>query len=53
VATRGLAQFKQLLHKHGFDSAEYSGATEALQDAADDERGMRQFNGGIGDGRGE
>jgi DNA-binding MurR/RpiR family transcriptional regulator len=32
VATRGLAQFKQLLHKHGFDSAEYSGATEATQD---------------------
>ncbi|MDM0002071.1 MurR/RpiR family transcriptional regulator [Variovorax sp. J22P240] len=28
VATRGLQQFKQLLHKHGFDSAEYSGATE-------------------------
>jgi hypothetical protein len=27
--TRGLQQFKQLLHKHGFDSAEYSGATEA------------------------
>jgi len=29
VATRGLQQFKQLLHKHGFDSAEYSGATES------------------------
>ncbi|APW38046.1 RpiR family transcriptional regulator [Rhodoferax koreense] len=28
VATRGLQQFKQLLHKHGFDSAEYAGATE-------------------------
>jgi len=28
VATRGLQQFKQLLHKHGFDSAEYSGAME-------------------------
>jgi len=28
VATRGLQQFKQLLHKHGFDSAEYVGATE-------------------------
>lgn len=55
VATRGLAQFKQLLHKHGFDSAEYSGATEALQDAADnnDERGMQPSNGGIGHGRGE
>ncbi len=36
VATRGLAQFKQLLHKHGFDSAEYSGATEAMHD---EERG--------------
>ena len=36
VATRGLAQFKQLLHKHGFDSAEYSGATEAMRD---EERG--------------
>lgn len=29
VATRGLQQFKQLLHKHGFDSAEYSGALDA------------------------
>lgn len=29
VATRGLQQFKQLLHKHGFDSAEYAGATES------------------------
>ena len=28
MATRGLQQFKQLLHKHGFDSAEYVGATE-------------------------
>jgi RpiR family carbohydrate utilization transcriptional regulator len=28
VATRGLQQFKQLLHKHGFDSAEYAGALE-------------------------
>lgn len=28
VATRGLQQFKQLLHKHGFDSAEYSGAMD-------------------------
>jgi len=25
VATSGLQQFKQLLHKHGFDSAEFSG----------------------------
>lgn len=32
VATRGLQQFKQLLHKHGFDSAEYSGATETTDD---------------------
>lgn len=32
VATRGLQQFKQLLHKHGFDSAEYSGATETFDD---------------------
>lgn len=32
VATRGLQQFKQLLHKHGFDSAEYSGASEAFED---------------------
>lgn len=32
VATRGLQQFKQLLHKHGFDSAEYSGATESIDD---------------------
>jgi DNA-binding MurR/RpiR family transcriptional regulator len=31
VATRGLQQFKQLLHKHGFDSAEYSGATEPFE----------------------
>ena len=29
VATRGLQQFKQLLHKHGFDSAEYAGALES------------------------
>lgn len=28
VATRGLLQFKQLLHQHGFDSAEYSGALD-------------------------
>ena len=28
VATRGLQQFKDLLHKHGFDSAEYSGMTD-------------------------
>ncbi len=32
IATRGLQQFKQLLHKHGFDSAEYSGATESIDD---------------------
>jgi len=32
VATRGLQQFKQLLHKHGFDSAEFSGASESLDD---------------------
>lgn len=31
VATRGLQQFKQLLHKHGFDSAEYSGAFESQE----------------------
>ncbi len=29
VATRGLLQFKQLLHKHGFDSADYVGATDS------------------------
>ena len=28
VATRDLQQFKQLLHKHGFDSAEYAGALD-------------------------
>jgi DNA-binding MurR/RpiR family transcriptional regulator len=28
VATRGLQQFKQLLHKHGFDSAEYEGVLD-------------------------
>lgn len=28
VATRGLQQFKQLLHKHGFDSAEYEGVMD-------------------------
>lgn len=28
VATRGLQQFKQLLHKHGFDSAEYEGGLD-------------------------
>jgi DNA-binding MurR/RpiR family transcriptional regulator len=32
VATRGLQQFKQLLHKHGFDSAEFSGASETPDD---------------------
>lgn len=30
---RGLQQFKQLLHKHGFDSAEYSGARDSAEDA--------------------
>jgi hypothetical protein len=29
VATQDLQQFKQLLHKHGFDSAEYTGITNA------------------------
>lgn len=29
VATHGLAQFKQLLHKHGFDSAEYAGVMDS------------------------
>ncbi|WP_462386080.1 MurR/RpiR family transcriptional regulator [Acidovorax sp. Q11] len=29
VATRGLQQFKQLLRKHGFDSAEYVGAFDS------------------------
>ena len=29
VATRGLQQFKQLLHKHGFDSAEYAGVLDS------------------------
>jgi RpiR family transcriptional regulator, carbohydrate utilization regulator len=28
----GLQQFKQLLHRHGFDSAEYSGARDSLED---------------------
>jgi DNA-binding MurR/RpiR family transcriptional regulator len=28
-AAHGLQQFKQLLHKHGFDSAEYDGFTES------------------------
>ena len=32
VATRGLQQFKDLLHKHGFDSAEYSGTTDNRPD---------------------
>jgi len=32
AVTRGLQQFKQLLHKHGFDSAEYSGASEATDE---------------------
>jgi len=32
VATRGLQQFKDLLHKHGFDSAEYSGMTDLRND---------------------
>ena len=38
VATRGLQQFKQLLHKHGFDSAEYAGA----RDTNDEPRISRQ-----------
>lgn len=29
VAARGLQQFKQLLHKHGFDSAEYEGVIDS------------------------
>lgn len=32
VATRGLQQFKELLHKHGFDSEEYSGLGERRPD---------------------
>jgi len=28
VATRGLQQFRELLDKHGFDSAEYAGLTD-------------------------
>lgn len=38
VATRGLQQFKQLLHKHGFDSAEYSGASEQATDDENNDR---------------
>jgi DNA-binding MurR/RpiR family transcriptional regulator len=37
VATRGLQQFKQLLHKHGFDSAEYSGAAEEKDEQGRDD----------------
>lgn len=29
---RGLQQFKSLLHKHGFDSAEYSGARDSTEE---------------------
>lgn len=39
VATRGLQQFKQLLHKHGFDSAEYAGAKDT-----NDEPGNRRHD---------
>jgi RpiR family carbohydrate utilization transcriptional regulator len=38
VATRGLQQFKQLLHKHGFDSAEFSGAMEKSDESNDHAR---------------
>lgn len=37
VATRGLQQFKELLHKHGFDSPEYSGRFEADPNNDDDD----------------
>lgn len=33
--THGLQQFKQLLHKHGFDSAEYAGFTDSGDGRAD------------------
>lgn len=39
VAARGLAQFKQLLHKHGFDSAEYEGVIDSTSPPATGERG--------------
>lgn len=45
VAARGLAQFKQLLDKYGFDSAEYSGAMESS-----DERRPDGKQGGSQDG---
>jgi len=32
----GLAQFKQLLHRHGFDSAEYSGARDSSEEGGDE-----------------
>jgi RpiR family carbohydrate utilization transcriptional regulator len=35
----GLQQFKQLLHKHGFDSDEYAGFTESA-DSAESEEGL-------------
>ena len=34
----GLAQFKQLLHRHGFDSAEYSGVRDSNEEGEGDER---------------
>lgn len=34
----GLQQFKQLLHRHGFDSAEYSGARDSADGEGGDER---------------
>lgn len=34
----GLQQFKQLLHRHGFDSAEYSGARDSQEGGADGPR---------------
>jgi len=37
----GLQQFKQLLHRHGFDSAEYSGARDSLEDERGDGHGER------------
>lgn len=34
----GLQQFKQLLHRHGFDSAEYSGARDSSEEGGHGER---------------
>lgn len=34
----GLQQFKQLLHRHGFDSAEYSGARDSREEGGHGER---------------